>query len=89
MGHGIQVGRQHAPAHRLLRAVVGCVILTYATLVVVAVFVEIPVAVICDRDKPNVELSSTAAGGYFETHRIGPCVTYTHKSRPVAGVGGD
>ncbi len=31
---------------------------------------EIPVAVICDRDKPNGELSSTAIGEYFETHRI-------------------
>jgi len=48
-------------------------------------FVEIPVAVICDRDKPNVEvhLSSTAIGGYFKVHRIGPCVTYTHESRAV------
>ena len=48
-------------------------------------FTEIPVAVICDRDKPNVEvhLSSTAIGGYFKVHRIGPCVTYTHESRAV------
>jgi hypothetical protein len=79
---------------RLLLAVVGCVILTYAALIVAGPLVEIPVAVVCDRGPTkNVEISSTAAGGYFKTHRIGPCVTYTHKSRPVPGIigsnGGD
>jgi hypothetical protein len=75
--------------HRLVLAVVGCVILTYAALVVAGPLWDVPVAVVCDRGPTkNVELSSTAKGGYFETHRIGPCVTYTHKSRPVAGLSG-
>jgi len=51
-------------------------------------FTEIPVAVICDRGRPNVDLSSTAPGGYFEVHHIGPCVTYTHKSRPAGRISG-
>ena len=25
----------------------------------------------------------TARGGYFEEHRVGPCVTFTHKSTPT------
>jgi hypothetical protein len=75
---------------RLLLAVVGCGILTYGALVVAGPLWEVPAAVVCDRGPTkNVEISSTAAGGYFEEHHIGPCVTYTHKSRPVAGVGGD
>jgi hypothetical protein len=73
----------------LLVAVLGCIILTYAALVVAGPLWDVPVAVVCDRGPTkNVELSSTAKGGYFETHRIGPCVTYTHKSRPVAGLSG-
>jgi predicted Co/Zn/Cd cation transporter (cation efflux family) len=72
---------------RLLLAVVGCIILTYAALVVAGPLWEVPVAVVCDRGGHNVEVSSTARGGYFEEHRVGPCVTYTHKVRAVAGVG--
>jgi hypothetical protein len=74
---------------RLLLAVGGCIILTYGALVVAGPLVEVPAAVVCDRGKPNVEISSTASGGYFEERHVGPCVMYTHKSRPVAGVGGD
>jgi hypothetical protein len=51
--------------------------------------IEFPAAVVCDRGKSNVEISSTAIGRYFETHLIGPCVTHTHKSRPVPGILGD
>jgi hypothetical protein len=51
--------------------------------------VEVPAAVVCDRGKPNVEISSTAVGGYFEERHVGPCVMYTHKSSPIRGVGGD
>jgi hypothetical protein len=74
---------------RLLLAVVGCIILTYGAMVVAGPLVELPAAVLCDRGKPNVEISSTAVGGYFEERHVGPCVMYTHKSRPVASVGGD
>ena len=76
--------------HRIVLAVVGCVILTYGALVVAGPLVELPAAMVCDRGPTkNVEISSTAAGGYFEERHVGPCVMYTHKSRPVAGVGGD
>ncbi len=40
--------------------------------IVGSVFVALPVAVVCDVGKQNVELSSTARRGYFEEHRIGP-----------------
>jgi hypothetical protein len=85
---GFKSGFAHT-LKRLLLAVVGCIILTYAALVVAGPLWDVPVALVCDRGGQNVEVSSTARGGYFEEHRIGPCVTYTHKSRPVAGVGGD
>jgi hypothetical protein len=66
---------------RLLLAVVGCTILTYAALVVAVPLWDVPVAVVCGRGPTkNVQVSSTQAGGHFEEHRIGPCVTYTHKS---------
>jgi hypothetical protein len=60
--------------HRLVLAVVGCVILTYAALVVVAgPLVELPAAVVCERGPTkNVEISSTAAGGYFKERQVGP-----------------
>ena len=54
---------------RLYVAIFGSIVLLLGLFLLVRLTVEIPVAVICDRDKPNVELSSTAIGGYFETHR--------------------
>jgi hypothetical protein len=70
---------------RRLRAAVVLSIVLLVGLYLFVGFTEIPAAVICDRGKPNVELSSTAMGGYFEEHRRGPCVAYTHKSRPTGG----
>jgi hypothetical protein len=61
---------------RLLLAVVGCIILTYAGLVV-AVFLELPSAMVCDRGRPNVAVSSTATFGYFEKRHVGPCCAPT------------
>ena len=55
---------------RLYVAIFGSIVLLLGLFLLVRLTVEIPVAVICDRDEPNVELSSTAIGGYFETHRI-------------------
>jgi hypothetical protein len=66
---------------RLRVAVLGAVFLAYVG-VVGAAFVELPVAVVCDMGSQNVEVKSTARRGYFEEHRIGPCVTYTQHSRP-------
>jgi hypothetical protein len=67
--------------HRVVFAVVGCVVLTYAALMVAGPLWDVPAAVVCDRGGQNVEVSSTARRGYFEEHRLGPCVTYTHKVR--------
>jgi hypothetical protein len=70
----------------LLAASLSCIIVVCGALAL-PMLVEFPAAVVCDRRGPNIdaELSSTRIGGYFEEHRIGPCVTYTHKSRPVPG----
>jgi hypothetical protein len=69
---------------RFLVAVLACVVLGYGALVAAGPLVELPVALVCDRGPmKNVELSSTLRGGYFEEHRVGPCVMYAHKSRPA------
>jgi hypothetical protein len=46
-------------------------------------FVKLPLAVVCDRGRQNVELTSTARRGYFEEHRLRPSVTYTQHSRAI------
>ena len=75
---------------RFLIAVFACVVLGYGALVVAGPLVELPVALVCERGPmKNLELSSTVRGGYFEEHRVGPCVTYTHKSRPTPAGSGD
>ena len=63
----------------------GCVVLMYATLVVASPAAEMPAALVCDRGRANVEISTTAIGGHFEEYRVGPCVAYTHNSRAVGG----
>ena len=75
---------------RLVLAVVGCVILTYAALAAAGTLVQIPTAVVCDRRAPNTEvhITSTAPQGRFVKSYIGTCVLYTHVSRPVPGVAG-
>lgn len=81
--------------HRLVLAVVVCVVLTYAAVVAVGSLVEIPTAVVCDRRGPNTEvhITSTAPRGRFVKSYIGTCVLYTHELRPAPGVsvsgGGD
>jgi hypothetical protein len=72
---------------RLLLAVGGCVILTYAALVVV-VFVDLPTALVCERGRTHVEATPHILGGRFEERRVGPCVFYNPESRPVPGVRG-
>ena len=70
--------------HRLVLAVVGCVILTYAALVVAA-FVDLPTALVCERGRTDVEATPHILGGRFEEHRVGPCVLYNPESRPGGG----
>ena len=72
---------------RLLLAVVGCIILTYAALVVAA-FVDLPTALVCERGRTDVEATPHILGGRFEERRVGPCVLYNPESRPTAA-GGD
>jgi hypothetical protein len=76
--------------HRLVLAVVGCVILTYAAMMVAGTLVQIPTAVVCDRRPPSteVQITSTVPEGRFVKSYIGTCVLYTHVSRSIPGVAG-
>ena len=76
--------------HRLVLAVVGCVILTYAAMLVVAV-VDLPTALVCERGRTEVEATPHILGGRFEEYRVGPCIFYNPESRTVPGLrgGGD
>ena len=70
--------------HRLVLAVVGCVILTYAALVVAAL-VDLPTALVCERGRTDVEATPHILGGRFEERRVGPCVLYNPESRSGGG----
>jgi hypothetical protein len=50
---------------------------------------EFPAAVICPRERPTIEIPSTAWGGHFEKRYVGPCVLYTYKSCTTPTGGGD
>jgi hypothetical protein len=69
---------------RILLAVGGCVILTYAAMVVVA-FVDLPTALVCERGRTEVEATPHILGGRFEERRVGPCVFYNPESRIPGG----
>ncbi len=69
---------------RLPLAVGGCIILTYAALVVAAV-VDLPTALVCERGRTDVEATPHILGGRFEERRVGPCVLYNPESRPGGG----
>ena len=66
------------------QAVVGCVIVTYSALVVVAL-VDLPTAVVCERGRTEVEATPHILGGRFEEHRVGPCVYFNPESRLGGG----
>jgi hypothetical protein len=76
---------------RLLLAVLGCVILTYAALVVAGPLLDLPTALVCERGRTDVEATPHILGGRFEERRVGPCVFYNPESRTVPGLrgGGD
>jgi len=80
---GFNYGFERA-LHRLVLAVVGCVILTYAALVVVAL-VDLPTALVCERGRTDVEATPHILGGRFEERRVGPCVLYNPESRSGGG----
>jgi hypothetical protein len=68
---------------RLLLAVVGCIIVTYAALV--AALVDLPTALVCKRGRTDVEATPHILGGRFEERRVGPCVFYNPESRIPGG----
>lgn len=72
---------------RLLLTIIGCIVVTYAALVVAAV-VDLPTALVCERGRTDVEATPHILGGRFEERRVGPCVFYNPESRPHGG-GGD
>ena len=64
---------------RLLGIVVGCIIVGYG-LAVVAFFVDLPTALVCERGRTEVEATPTIQGGRFEEYRVGPCVFFNPES---------
>jgi len=68
----------------LLLTIIGCIVVTYAALVVVA-FVDLPTALVCERGRTDVEATPHILGGRFEERRVGPCVFYNPESRAPGG----
>jgi len=69
---------------RLLLTIIGCIVVTYAALVVVAV-VDLPTALVCERGRTDMEATPHILGGRFEERRVGPCVFYNPESRIPGG----
>ena len=69
---------------KILALVVGCIILSYAGIVVLAV-VDLPTELVCERGRTEVEATPTYSGGRFEEYRVGPCVFYNPESRLGSG----
>jgi hypothetical protein len=72
---------------RLLLTIIGCIVVSYAALVVL-VFADLPTALVCERGRTEVEATPHILGGRFEEYRVGYCVFYNPESRPVPGGGG-
>jgi hypothetical protein len=72
---------------RLLLTIIGCIVVSYAALVVL-VFADLPTALVCERGRTEVEATPHILGGRFEEYRVGFCVFYNPESRPVPGGGG-
>jgi uncharacterized transporter YbjL len=73
---------------RLLLTIIGCIVVSYAALVVL-VFADLPTALVCERGRTEVEATPTIQGGRFEEYRVGSCVFYNPESRSVPGLRGD
>jgi hypothetical protein len=69
---------------RLLLTIIGCIVVTYAALVVAAL-VDLPTAVVCERGRTYVEATPHGVGGRFEERRVGPCVFFNPESARTAG----
>jgi hypothetical protein len=64
---------------RILLAVIGCALVAYVAVVVLAVL-DLPTAVVCERGRTYVEATPQGVGGRFEESRVGPCVFYNPES---------
>ena len=73
---------------RIVLAVIGCVFVAYAA-VVVLVVLDLPTAVVCERGRTYVEATPRGVGGRFEESSLGPCVFFNPEGRPVGRSGGD
>jgi hypothetical protein len=73
---------------RIVLAVIGCILVVYAAVVVLAVL-DLPTAVVCERGRTEVDADPHILGGRFEESRLGPCVFYNPEGRPVGRSGGD
>ena len=69
--------------HRIVLAVVGCIIFTYVVLLA-----DLPTAVVCERGRTEVEATPHIQGGRFEEYRVGPCVFFNPESKTVPGIRG-
>ena len=72
---------------RIELAVIGCVFVAYAAVVVLAVL-DLPTAVVCERGRTEVDANPHILGGRFEESRVGPCVFYNPEPARTAGRGG-
>jgi len=70
---------------RLLLTIIGCVVVSYAALVVLA-FADLPTALVCERGRTEVDATPHIKGGRFEEYRVGPCVFYNPEGRPDRGI---
>ena len=72
---------------RIVLAVIGCVLVAYMSVMVLAVL-DLPTAVVCERGRTYVEATPRGVGGRFEERRVGPCVFYNPEPARTAGRGG-
>jgi hypothetical protein len=72
---------------RIVLAVIGCVLVAYMSVMVLAVL-DLPTAVVCERGRTYVAATPRGVGGRFEESRVGPCVFFNPEPARTAGRGG-
>jgi hypothetical protein len=65
---------------RLLLTIIGCIVVSYAALVVVA-FADLPTAVVCERGRTYVEATPHRVNKGFKEYRVGPCTFFDPEGR--------
>jgi len=77
---------------RLLIPVAACVLLATVSFMVAWMFLDLPAAVVCEREPSrymDIAVSTPRKHGYFEEHRIGPCVAIMYNSNAPNVAGSD